>query len=92
MDSSNYSMVLCFRRSKSETGFRGVKLFPTVQCTVQGRESGIGRCSVKALGWVCEGGGCGGAEEGGDGPVHCLAISPFFRMICRCQGASLVSS
>lgn len=31
-------------------------------------------------------------QQGGGGPVHCLAISPFFRMICRCQGANLVSS
>lgn len=42
VDSSNNSMVLCFWRLKSETGFRWDKLFFTVQCTVQGGGSGRG--------------------------------------------------
>lgn len=60
VDSSNLSMVLCFWRPKSETGFR--EALP--RCPVKGGGSGRVRCSVKALEWVCEGGeGCR-AEEG----------------------------
>lgn len=58
-------------------------------CVVQGCVVGAGS------GW-CDSGDFGGQRGWvwvtGAGTIHCLAISPFFRMICRCQGASLVSS
>lgn len=70
-------------------GFKGDNLLHTVQCRVGGGKAGRTRCSVKALEWVTMG---VLQVRGEDGLGHCLVISPFFRMICRCQGASLVSS
>lgn len=61
---------------------------PGVKCRME--HQGRGRCGSKCM-CVKVGTGAGQWKEVNN-PVHCLAISPFFRMICRCQGASLVSS
>lgn len=86
VDSSSHSMALCVWRPKSNTQFKGRPAFPLWTCAVWDAGSGRGKHWYK-LGW--------GALQGrgwGDDPVYYLGISPFFKMSCRCQGASLVSS